>query len=302
MEIKGTELRVGLYLADDFYEAPRKAWRYNQFFGKRIQILSFYIPWGRGNQSPDLAGIQEVLKSGFIPMITWEPWYCVQELPEGIRPEDQPKFSLSEILRGKYDDYIWQWAVDLKEISTPIFFRPMHEMNGNWYPWGGKVNGNRPEDYVEAWAYIRSIFRKAGNDKLIWVWSPYVHSSPDEPGNEIWRYFPGTQEVDWLGLDGYNWGETQEWSRWQSFQEVFEKGYGHLTQLAPEKPFMIGEVGCAEEGGDKSEWIEEAFGLLRGNFFQIKALVWFNIKKECDWRIESSKKSFISFRRNWSLC
>jgi beta-mannanase len=270
---------------------------------KKIQVLSFYIAWGF-RRKPDLWEIQSVLNSGFIPLITWEPWYRPQELLGVTRPEDQPDFSLSEILSGRYDDYIWNWALDLKQISGPIFFRPMHEMNGNWYPWCGRVNGNKPEEFVEAWCYIKSIFNKIGNDQLIWVWSPYVHSVPNESGNEIRRYYPGPKEVDWVALDGYNWGNTQEWSRWQSFEEIFEKGYDHLTQLAPEKPFMLAEVGCAEEGGDKAKWIERAFRILADKFPKIKALVWFNIKKECDWRIESSPRSLKAFReniRNWTF-
>jgi beta-mannanase len=290
---------VGLYLPDDFCSAPQRAYQYQPFLGRKFQILSFYVAWGPGNGRPDLAGIEEVLGSGFVPMITWEPWWPHVSTGGG-RPEDQPDFSLSSILGGKYEDYIWNWAIDLKKVQGPIFFRPMHEMNGNWYPWCGRVNGNKLKDSVETWRYIRSIFRKAHNDRLIWVWSPYVHSVPDEPDNEIWHYFPGTQEVDWVGLDGYNWGTNREWSKWQSFQEIFSEAYDQLTRLAPEKPFMIAEVGCAEEGGNKRRWIEETFETLGSRFIRVKALVWFNIKKECDWRIESSRESLISFREHVS--
>ena len=303
MENKLIEPWLGLYLPDKNYWALQRACRYTQLMWKKIQVLSFYIAWGF-RRKPDLGEIQSVLNSGFIPLITWEPWYRPQELPGATRPEDQPDFSLSEILSGRYDDYIWNWALDLKQISGPIFFRPMHEMNGNWYPWCGRVNGNKPEEFVEAWCYIKSIFDKIGNDQLIWVWSPHVHSVPNELGNEIRRYYPGPKEVDWVALDGYNWGNTQEWSRWQSFEEIFEKGYDNLTQLAPEKPFMLAEVGCAEEGGDKAKWIERAFRILGDKFPKIKALVWFNIKKECDWRIESSPRSLKAFReniRNWTF-
>jgi hypothetical protein len=71
--------------------------------------------------------------------------------------------------------------------------------------------------------------------------------------------------------------------------------------MAPGKPIMIAEVGCAEEGGNKDVWIEEAFKALKDRFVRIRALVWFNVIKECDWRIESSQKSLTSFRKNWSL-
>jgi beta-mannanase len=295
---------MGLYLPDSLHLAPWKALRYAKIFGRRFQILSFYFSWGSSRERPDLREIQGVLNSGFIPMITWEPWLWPQELPEGVQPEDQPDFSLEEILSGMYDDYIQNWALDLKQISGPIFFRPLHEMNGNWYPWGGRANGNQPEEYIETWRYIRSIFKENRNYQLIWVWSPYVHSVPDESGNEIWHYYPGSEEVDWLALDGYNWGKTQEWSRWQSFKEIFEEGYSNLIQLSSEKPFMIAEVGCAEEGGNKGKWIGEAFQLLGDKFPKIKALIWFNTKKECDWRIESSRQSLKAFRksvRNWTF-
>ena len=288
---------VGLYLPDDINLAPQRACRYVQSLGERIKILSFYVAWGSGRRGPDVSGIQGVLNSGFIPLITWEPWKWPPELTGDIRPEDQPEFSLSMILNGKYDDYLWNWALDLKEISGPIFFRPMHEMNGNWYPWCGRVNGNKPEEYAETWRYIRSIFNEAQNDQLMWVWSPYAHSVPDESGNEIWRYYPGSEEVDWVALDGYNWGNTQTWSNWLGFKEIFEEAYEELASLAPEKPMMIAEVGCAEEGGNKGDWIEEAFQILKESFPKIEALVWFNIKKECDWRIESSLQSFRAFRK-----
>lgn len=300
MEREATEPGLGIYLPDDFDAAPWKAMEYQRLLGARIAILSFYVAWGSACDPPDLAGLERVLQSGFTPMITWEPW-ALMDVPEGGGPENQPAYSLATIVGGRYDEYIRNWALELNRLSAPVFLRPMHEMNGNWYPWCGTVNGNRPEHYVEVWCYIRSLFREVGNSKTIWVWSPYVHSVPDEPGNGITDYFPGTGEVDWLGLDGYNWGTTRVWSSWQGFSEIFDKAYHLVTQLAPGKPVMIAEVGCAEQGGDKGKWIKDAGKALRTRFTEIKAVVWFNIDKECDWRIESSAESLHSFARHWSI-
>ncbi len=275
----------------------QRAFPYTRLLGGRVRVLSFYFAWGSGPKNLHTSAIQDVIGHGYVPMITWEPWQWPQELAEGRPPEDQSAFSLAEILKGKYDDYIWRWANDLKEISGPLFFRPMHEMNGNWYPWCGRVNGNRPGEYVEAWRYLRSMFREAQCHQPIWVWSPYAQSVPDETGNEIWRYYPGGEEVDWLALDGYNWGKTREWSVWKSFKEIFKKGFENLNQLSPEKPYMIAEVGCAEEGGSKERWIEEAFETLKKEFVRVRALIWFNANKECDWRIESSLNSFHAFQK-----
>jgi beta-mannanase len=300
LEPEVSEKWLGLYLPESFSNAPQSALQYRQSWGKAISILSFYIAWGSDHYQPDLAGISNILKSGYVPMITWEPWRRPEE-PNGKRPEEQSDFSLQSILSGKYDDYIRQWAQVIKKLNHPVFFRPMHEMNGNWYPWCGKVNGNSPEKYVAAWRYLRSFFRQANNDKLIWVWSPYVHSVPDESDNEILHYFPGINEVDWLALDGYNWGTSREWSSWQSFQDIFAKAYDRLTESFPEKPIMIAEVGCTEEGGDKGNWIAEAADILQKQFVCIRAVVWFNVHKECDWRIESSENSLLSFQKNWNF-
>ena len=290
---------LGLYLPDDFSSATQRAEKYSSLLDTDIRILSFYIAWGSANQQPDLVGIQEIIRNGFIPMITWEPWNP-QELPDQTHPETQPEFSLSEILRGRYDDYIRKWACALKEISGPqLLFRPMHEMNGNWYPWCGKSNGNHPSEYSEVWRYIRSIFREVRSGGLTWVWSPHAHSVPDERDHQIREYFPGAAEVDCLALDGYNWGTTRDWSSWQSFEMIFEKGYDELTRLAPELPVMVAEVGCAEQGGDKGSWLEAAITALREKFLYLNGVVWFNVSKECDWRIESSQNSMDAFKKNW---
>ncbi|MGZ3649023.1 MAG: hypothetical protein ACXU9G_08355, partial [Syntrophales bacterium] len=106
------EPSLGLYLPDDFYSAPQKAEQYRLSLGKRIHILSFYIAWGSESIKPDIAGIENVMTSGYVPMITWEPWRR-PAVSEGMRPEDQPDFSLKSILSGKHDDYIRQWAHDL---------------------------------------------------------------------------------------------------------------------------------------------------------------------------------------------
>ncbi len=294
---KDNEPRFGLYLPlRDASSCLKRAVRYSRVLKRNVRVLSFYIAWGNGT-GPDLSGIEMVLEQGLTPMLTWEPWCLPKDPINGLSSIEQPDYSLEEILKGRFDDYIRQWAFALKNVSGPVLFRPMHEMNGNWYPWCGTVNGNNPEKFIETWRHLRSIFREAESEKLIWVWCPYAHSVPEKPNNEIWQYYPGKKEVDFLALDGYNWGYSRHWSTWQSFEEIFKEGYQILNRLSPDKPMMIAEAGCAEEGGDKGKWMEEAFGVLKNKFPRIRALVWFNTRKECDWRIESSKKSLRSFQR-----
>jgi beta-mannanase len=230
-------------------------------------------------------------------LITWEPWQLPDDLPAGVHPFDQPEFSVDKITLGLYDKYVRSWARTLADTKKLVYLRPMHEMNGNWYPWGGTTNGNSAAAFRQAWRYLREVFRQEGANNVTWVWCPYVRSVPDIPENALESYFPGEDQVDWLGLDGYNWGTTQPWFSWERFADVFGPAYERLARLAPGSPVMIAETGCTEEGGDKALWITEALESLASDLIRVQILVWFNLNKECDWRIDSSPNSLQAFQK-----
>ena len=70
------------------------------------------------------------------------------------------------------------WANSLRAPGRAIYLRPMHEMNGNWYPWAGGVNGNSPALYVQAWRRLVTISRQHGARNVRFVWEPYTVDSP----------------------------------------------------------------------------------------------------------------------------
>jgi beta-mannanase len=106
-------------------------------------------------------------------------------------------------------------------------------------------------------------------------------------------YYPGDTYVDWTGVDGYNWGKRN--GGWQSFEEVFAKIYPLLA--AKGKPILIGEMASAEVGGNKAEWIDAIIPTLHTKYPMIKGLVWFDVNKERDWRINSSPATLEAFAR-----
>jgi len=102
---------LGLYLPlRNTASYLKKTSKYSHVLKRDVQILSFYIAWGNETE-PDLQGIELVLHQGLIPMLTWEPWWLPQDQSISCLPEDQPDFSLDEILKGRYDDYIRRWAL-----------------------------------------------------------------------------------------------------------------------------------------------------------------------------------------------
>lgn len=230
--------------------------------------------------------------NGSIPLFTLEFW----DYTKGV---DQPGFSLASISSGTYDSYLRTYARDAKAFGKTVWLRPLHEMNGNWYPWCGTVNGNSPGDFVDAWRHVRGIFIQEGATNVKFVWAPNNDSVPNTSANAIEAYWPGDDHVDYVALDGYNFGSGSSWARWRSFSDVFGASYATVTRLS-NKPLVITETGCSAQGGDKAAWIAEMFRALPTRFPRIEGIVWFNVDKERDWRIESSPESLTAFKNGFA--
>jgi endoglucanase len=99
--------------------------------------------------------------------------------------------------------------------------------------------------------------------------------------------------VDWVGLSGFSWGGPWEW---QSATHVFRNSYRWITSMT-KKPFMIAETGAGEVGGDKAEWIRDAFGKDLPRLRRVRAVVWFNGRQKwADWDVDSSRESLLAFQ------
>jgi beta-mannanase len=288
-------MRLGIYRPDGLLDEALLAGLEREI-NAPVAMISLFRAWNRcaiQDDLPWLAGLGPALRE---ILLTWEPW----RIPaDPAAPEAQPDFSLQAILSGTHDTYIRSFAAALRDLRRPINLRPLHEMNGFWYPWCGTVNGNDPGDFQRVWRRLRRLFAEEGATNVAWVWSPYASSFPAEPGNRMERYFPGDEEVDLVALDGYNWGTRLPGGAWQEFADIFRVGYASVTSLSS-KPVMIAETAAAEEGGSKAAWIRGMARALPSRFPRIDTLIWFDTDKERDWRICSSHGSLEAFRESWS--
>ncbi len=278
-------LALGVFLPDAA-EDPSSIDRFADTTGKRPAIVMWFQGWENDGEF-DEPRLDAVSRRGAMPMVTWEPWNHRQEVK-------QSKYALRKIASGKHDAYIRRWARDAAAWDKPLYLRFAHEMNGSWYPWGVQVNGNTRAQYVAAWRHVVRIFRQEGATKVRWVWSP----SAEVLGNGVAfeEIYPGDDYVDWVALDGYNWGTTRSHSDWTSLAKLFGPSYDVLTAMT-DKPIMIAEMASAEAGGDKAAWIRDGF--LEGvpsRLPKVEAVVWFNSDKEADWRVDSSVRALEAYR------
>jgi hypothetical protein len=104
--------------------------------------------------------------------------------------------------------------------------------------------------------------------------------------------------VDWLGVDGYNWGtEPPHYGAgWLWPTQLFTRSLTSLHALDPSRPIMICETASATAGGDKAVWITSLLRDLPPEFSSLRAIMWFNEDKEHDWRVNSSPAALEAYR------
>jgi mannan endo-1,4-beta-mannosidase len=284
---------------------------------QQIMLGLYQITWGANQQQTALDNIAESLSGppalvmfyrdlrrsfpeshcrriaefGAVPVISWELWNW-GERTDG--PERLPMIN-----RGEYDEYFRNWARELRAYNDPVFIRFGFEMNGDWFSWGGRD----PDGFVAAWRRVHAIFAQENATNAIWVWSPNIKSIPEveiASWNNMHNYYPGNDVVDWVALDGYNWGKTRNSNeyRWLSFDELFGDLLAEFGRLYPDKWQMVGEFasvgsedGTAGHGGSKAAWIAQAYGQIPLHR-RLGAVVWFNLDKqregEFDWSLTSN--------------
>lgn len=273
---------VQLGIVIDDYVSGSAVAELEKITGKKFATVSIFKQFGGGNSNLSQGDLSYIKNSGKKLLLAWEPW-------DPQAGNHQSRDYLQEINSGAQDGYLDQFATAVKNYGGQVIIRFGHEMNGNWYPWG-----NRPAEYISAYRRIHGMFVSRGAANVRWMWSINAENVPPSPITAVRQYYPGDAFVDIIGLDGFNFGTSQPGSVWRSFTAVFSPAYQYIAGY--KKPIMISEIGCAETGGDKAQWIRDMAGVLREKMPGIDEIVWFNLNKETDWRIESSPRSQAAWK------
>lgn len=261
--VPGSGVYLGAYYGDGTQEDTDEA------IGRVPQIHLTYVGWEDAWTTDEV--LTEDVERGQVSLVNWEPF----------------DVDLHDVVDGRYDAMLAQRASEAAELTEPVFVDLAAEMNEE-EGWGG----HDPALYVAAYRHVHDAFEGKDGGNVVWVWAPNNVDSAGAP--PALDYYPGDDYVDWTGVDGYNWGTSDPDFEWQSFEEVFRDMYDDLHTLG--KPIIVGETASAEEGGSKAGWIEGITGTLRDDFPDVRALVWFDVDKERDWRLRSSEESLAAFR------
>jgi beta-mannanase len=225
---------------------------------------------------------------GYIPMVDVSTY-------DSRAGSNQPNFRLANIAAGAHDSYLKKWASDAAAYGKPILYRLDWEMNGTWYTWSERNNGNAAGDYVKMWRHVHDVFRIAGASNVRFVWCPNAIYTGSIPLDGL---YPGDAYVDYTCADIYNWGKSPvKPNTWKTFETAFGPTYAELQRIAPSKLIIIGETASSEFGGDKAQWIRDMFAVLPSKFPQVRGVMWFQWNAEgMDWPTNTSASALEAFK------
>jgi len=270
------DLKVGAWLGTQPSDNGIK--EFNKLQNRNLEYVHMFINWST-NFSFVRSYADDVYKNDAILLLTWEPW----------------EYDTVKIMNGSVDSYIKGMAQDMKSYGKEIWLRPLHEANGDWYPWaiGYKGGINTNSTYIAAFRHIVDIFRSEGASNVKMIFN--INCSNVGPNTSFTGHYPGDEYVDYNSIDGYNWGTTQSWgSVWQSFDQIFSSAYNSIKNY--NKQIFIAEWASTEIGGNKAQWITDSFNTIKSSYDKIFAEVWFSHNKETDWRIESSEAALTAYK------
>lgn len=246
----------------------------SRYPGARMRIIHRFQAWWGSDRFLGTRWLNSVAARGGVPMVSWEPWRKPRHSAAAL---NQHRGILRQIARGRYDAYVRKWARDAARYGKPLVLRLMHEMNGDWYPWSPGHNANTPQAFKAAWRRIHNIFQHAGATNVSWVFSvdSQAGGTPTSRGR-LNRYYPGPNYVDWVGVSGFNWGESR-YTGFLSYEKVFRRTYNVLKGFG--KPMMFSELGTATvEKARAPGWVHDALTSTRRRFPRVKALVWYDAR------------------------
>jgi beta-mannanase len=230
-----------------------------ELINRKIDVDHNYTAWNE-----PFPGWREQwdITNGRVPFVSWA------------------KTSTAAINSGRYDGLIRQRAADVKAFGYPILLEWFWEMDGN----RNRYIAGSPASYIAAWRRIHRIFDRAGVTNVSWVWCPNAWGFATGAAQ---KFYPGDDYVDWICANGYNWAPGRRGDEWRSFEWIFQPFYDWASGRG--KPLMIGEFGVQErKPGEKAQWLREAAGTLKTKFTDIKAVVYFNVNKRYDWRLDTN--------------
>ena len=244
---------------------------FDQKCGCRPDVAVKYVHWGESPTTMRMLA-DSVITKGAVPMLELEPF--------GV--------PLASIAEGRDDADLVGYASAVKSLHEQVLMSFEPEPNGNWYSWG--YTHVSPATEVAAWQHVVTLFRRAGDRNVTWVWIINTAYHGSGPIAALW---PGSGYVDEIGIDGYF------QSSHDTFSTIFGQTFAAVRGITG-KPVLVSETSASPAAGQSRALRQLAAGLVR---YRLAGFIWFDIDQagergrgKADWSIDDDPSALAAYR------
>lgn len=241
--------------------------------GRRFDLVYDFHDMSLSGNGTLLPDDQQVLGRDRILLLAWvsEEWSTGSHL------------TWSEISSGSLDESVIDpQARRIQAYGKQVMLAFDQEMDLR-----GPEGAGTPKEYIAAYKHIQDRFSAIGVSNVVWVWivTGYPPTLPEQK-----KYYPGSDRVDWIGFDQYNFFSCQGGAPWRSFKETVKPTYDWFRDNGlGDKPIILSEFGSESDPAQptrKADWYGNVPSVVQ-DLPGIKAVVQWNSEAHgCDFRLD----------------
>jgi len=245
----------------------------------------YYLNKPEDEKAIHLNAVQQAYARGAV--VTFD-WHIIGQNSSSFYIQGNESL-LQDILQNRNGAPAWFYGemdkviAVLQNIEFPVVFRPLHEMNGKWFWW----HTDDAAAFKTLWKMLVDYFRSKDVHNVIYCWAPNYAQNED-----YFRYYPGDDYVDVLGLDAYEPGVAM------SHAELFPV----IMQMV-DYATLSGKIAAFTETGNRSAypeqrprfWTQDVLKPINGNP-KVRQIAWVLTWINSDWGDANSKsRPFIPY-------
>ncbi|QDK79697.1 glycosyltransferase [Spirosoma sp. KCTC 42546] len=203
-----------------------------------------------------------------LPLIYLEPSFA-ETRTSSHRSEAELQLFLRNITKGEYNGGLRKLASELKRYQEPVLVSFAPEFDDTTNSWGTRQESTLVR-YKQAWQYIVRFIKQEKVDNVIWVWCPIQPST-------VVSHYPGTDSVDWLGLEIMNNPATDVDHQSHSFASLYQLIHNtirlHLDYSIRQKPILVTHFGAITLDSNEQVWVRDAVDIISERYPEIRGVV-----------------------------
>ncbi|MEM6802575.1 MAG: glycosyltransferase family 2 protein [Bacteroidota bacterium] len=250
-----------------------------------FDLVSFPFSWDGTSKLP-IIQLKKLLSTAAIPMIDLRP------VPGEIQHNSAELYPVfEEIITGKFDSYIDEIVVQLRDLDQPIFLSFARQADKESSPWYSS-HEEAPRLYTDTWQYLVNRFVAKGASNVVWIWEP-------NKAENFSAYYPGNNYVQWLGIGAVNEGNPQEADSWKTFEDLYEPFQAVISSdyNLSQKPIMITRLEATLNSGEQDIWLSDAMISIGMKYPEIRSVLFFR-DREADSSFYYSEKSKLVIHKH----